>query len=161
MSRQSHGAPQLGNVVQVRFINSAGPHIGAEAAYAHGAHLVLLDGIGLGVGMPPQVSLPPPPSLSPLDLPDCPLCLPLLFPRHVCNAIYFEVQVVLSCPAITFCLIFFKSATGGCQALWEGVSADAVPGFKSTLYAFWGSVSTMYPSLHPFLTSKYQNCPHE
>ncbi|KAA6426065.1 MAG: midasin protein (ISS), partial [Trebouxia sp. A1-2] len=36
----------------VRFINAAAPHIGTEAAYAHGAHLVLLDGIGLGVGMP-------------------------------------------------------------------------------------------------------------
>jgi len=41
--------------VQVRFINAAAPHIGTEAAYAHGAHLVLLDGIGLGVGMPLQV----------------------------------------------------------------------------------------------------------
>ena len=41
--------------VQVRFINAAAPHIGTEAAYMHGAHLVLLDGIGLGVGMPLQV----------------------------------------------------------------------------------------------------------
>lgn len=41
--------------LQVRFINSAAAHIGAEAAYVHGAHLVLLDGIGLGVGMPLQV----------------------------------------------------------------------------------------------------------
>ena len=41
--------------VQVRFINAAAPHIGTEAAYVHGAHLVLLDGIGLGVGMPLQV----------------------------------------------------------------------------------------------------------
>ena len=41
--------------MQVRFINAAAPHIGTEAAYVHGAHLVLLDGIGLGVGMPPQV----------------------------------------------------------------------------------------------------------
>ncbi len=41
--------------LQVRFINAAAPHIGTEAAYAHGAHLVLLDGIGLGVGMPLQV----------------------------------------------------------------------------------------------------------
>ncbi|KAL0049173.1 hypothetical protein WJX82_008148 [Trebouxia sp. C0006] len=40
----------------VRFINAAAPHIGTEAAYAHGAHLVLLDGIGLGVGMPLQVA---------------------------------------------------------------------------------------------------------
>ena len=45
--------------LQVRFINSAAPHIGVEAAYSHGAHLVLLDGIGLGVGMPPQVSATP------------------------------------------------------------------------------------------------------
>ena len=44
-------------LVQVRFINAAAPHIGTEAAYAHGANLVLLDGIGLGVGMPLQVSL--------------------------------------------------------------------------------------------------------
>ncbi|KAL0028971.1 hypothetical protein WJX77_009058 [Trebouxia sp. C0004] len=40
----------------VRFINAAAPHIGTEAAYAHGSHLVLLDGIGLGVGMPLQVA---------------------------------------------------------------------------------------------------------
>ena len=45
--------------MQVRFINAAAPHIGIEAAYAHGAHLVLLDGIGLGVGMPLQVCLLP------------------------------------------------------------------------------------------------------
>lgn len=45
--------------VQVRFINAAAPHIGTEAAYAHGAHLVLLDGIGLGVGMPLQVRFLP------------------------------------------------------------------------------------------------------
>lgn len=43
--------------MQVRFINAAADHIGTEAAYAHGAHLVLLDGIGLGVGMPLQVCL--------------------------------------------------------------------------------------------------------
>ena len=45
--------------VQVRFINAAAPHIRTEAAYAHGAHLVVLDGIGLGVGMPLQVCLLP------------------------------------------------------------------------------------------------------
>lgn len=37
------------------FINTAAPHLGALAAYAHGAHLVLLDGIGLGIGMPLEV----------------------------------------------------------------------------------------------------------
>ncbi|KAK9809153.1 hypothetical protein WJX72_010301 [[Myrmecia] bisecta] len=36
----------------VGFVNAAAPRLGALAAYAHGAHLVLLDGIGLGVGMP-------------------------------------------------------------------------------------------------------------
>lgn len=39
------------------FINAAAPRIGALAAYAHGAHLVLLDGIGLGVGLPAEVFL--------------------------------------------------------------------------------------------------------
>ncbi len=37
------------------FISRAAPKIGPLAAYAHGAHLVLLDGIGLGVGMQAQV----------------------------------------------------------------------------------------------------------
>ena len=38
------------------FVNVAAPSIGALPAYAHGAHLVLLDGIGLGEGMPLEVS---------------------------------------------------------------------------------------------------------
>eukprot|EP00887_Chlorella_sp_A99_P000601 scaffold17.g601.t1 len=33
------------------FINAAAPSIGLLPAYAHGAHLVLLDGLGLGVGL--------------------------------------------------------------------------------------------------------------
>ena len=37
------------------FINSAAPSIGALPAYAHGAHLTLLDGIGLGAGIPAEV----------------------------------------------------------------------------------------------------------
>lgn len=37
------------------FINAVGPRIGLWAAYAHGAYLILLDGIGLGLGMAPQV----------------------------------------------------------------------------------------------------------
>lgn len=37
------------------FINAAAPTIGALPAYAHGAHLVLLDGVGLGIGMPIEV----------------------------------------------------------------------------------------------------------
>ena len=36
----------------VSFINSSGPLIGHLAAYAHGAYLTLLDGLGLGVGLP-------------------------------------------------------------------------------------------------------------
>ena len=43
------------HVLQVDFINKAATRLGPAAAYAHGAHMVLLDGIGLGVGMPPQV----------------------------------------------------------------------------------------------------------
>ena len=39
------------------FINSTAPSIGALPAYAHGAHLTLLDGIGLGAGIPAEVSL--------------------------------------------------------------------------------------------------------
>ncbi len=37
------------------FISRAAPKIGSLPAYAHGAHLVLLDGIGLGIGMQAQV----------------------------------------------------------------------------------------------------------
>ena len=37
------------------FVRAAAPAVGLLPAYAHGAHLVLLDGIGLGLGMPPQV----------------------------------------------------------------------------------------------------------
>ena len=42
-----------------RFISTAAPRIGAFPAYAHGAHLVLLDGIGLGAGVPSEVLLAP------------------------------------------------------------------------------------------------------
>ena len=37
------------------FVATAAPAIGLLPAYAHGAYLVLLDGIGLGLGMPPEV----------------------------------------------------------------------------------------------------------
>lgn len=54
--------PAAGGALSVRdllawagFVNAAAPRIGALAAYAHGAHLVLLDGIGLGIGLPAQV----------------------------------------------------------------------------------------------------------
>lgn len=39
----------------VGFINAAAPQLGVLPAYAHGAHLVLLDGIGLGVGLSAEV----------------------------------------------------------------------------------------------------------
>lgn len=42
-----------------RFVNTTAPSIGALAAYAHGAYLVLLDGIGLGIGMQMEVRLSP------------------------------------------------------------------------------------------------------
>ena len=45
----------------VAFVTASAPAIGLLAAYAHGAHLVLLDGIGLGLGMAAQVALPPAP----------------------------------------------------------------------------------------------------
>lgn len=38
-----------------RFISAAAPDVGLLPAYAHGAYLVLLDGIGLGLGMPLEV----------------------------------------------------------------------------------------------------------
>lgn len=38
------------------FITTTCPQVGALPAYAHGAHLVLLDGIGLGVGLSAEVS---------------------------------------------------------------------------------------------------------
>jgi midasin len=34
------------------------PPPGALPAYLHGAHLVLLDGLGLGVGLPPSTAAP-------------------------------------------------------------------------------------------------------
>jgi midasin len=37
------------------FINATSPQLGLLPAYAHGAHLVLLDGIGLGVGLSAEV----------------------------------------------------------------------------------------------------------
>jgi hypothetical protein len=40
------------------FINATAPQLGVLAAYAHGAHLVLLDGIGLGVGLSAEVGAP-------------------------------------------------------------------------------------------------------
>ena len=39
------------------FVATAAPAIGLLPAYAHGAYLVLLDGIGLGLGMPHEVRL--------------------------------------------------------------------------------------------------------
>lgn len=37
------------------FVAAAAPAVGALAAYAHGAHLALLDGVGLGLGVPQEV----------------------------------------------------------------------------------------------------------
>lgn len=59
--RQRAG-PVAGAALSVRdllswagFINTAAPTLGALPAYAHGAHLTLLDGIGLGAGIPAEV----------------------------------------------------------------------------------------------------------
>jgi midasin len=38
----------------VTVINATAPKLGALVAYAHGAHLTLLDGLGLGSGLPPS-----------------------------------------------------------------------------------------------------------
>lgn len=38
-----------------RFVAAAAPDVDLLPAYAHGAYLVLLDGIGLGLGMPVEV----------------------------------------------------------------------------------------------------------
>ncbi|KIY92256.1 hypothetical protein MNEG_15708 [Monoraphidium neglectum] len=37
----------------VSFVNATAGKLGPLAAYAHGAHLTLLDGLGLGTGLPP------------------------------------------------------------------------------------------------------------
>ena len=37
------------------FVGAAAPRVGALPAYAHGAHLALLDGVGLGLGVPQEV----------------------------------------------------------------------------------------------------------
>ena len=59
---RQHAGPVAGAALSVRdllswagFINTAAPSIGALPAYAHGAHLTLLDGIGLGAGLPSEV----------------------------------------------------------------------------------------------------------
>lgn len=39
----------------VGFINTTEPQIGALQAYTHGAYLTLLDGLGLGLGIPPAL----------------------------------------------------------------------------------------------------------
>ncbi|GIL72551.1 hypothetical protein Vretifemale_2897, partial [Volvox reticuliferus] len=53
---QPSGARQLLSVrdllAWVGFVNATSPNLGALPAYAHGAYLTLLDGIGLGVGLP-------------------------------------------------------------------------------------------------------------
>lgn len=41
----------------VEFINLTTPGLGAMLAYAHGAELILLDGLGLGVGLPIEVGM--------------------------------------------------------------------------------------------------------
>ena len=85
--------------VQVRFINAAAPHIGTEAAYAHGAHLVLLDGIGLGVGMPLQVCF-----------------LPLT--QHMPNSSCFSL---LSSTCETACMLYAEChLEGGNYAVFKG-----------------------------------------
>lgn len=40
------------------FIAAAAPGLGALPAYVHGAYLVVLDGLGLGLGLAPQVRTP-------------------------------------------------------------------------------------------------------
>jgi midasin len=69
------------------FIITAAPKIGALAAYAHGAHLVLLDGIGLGIGLPSEVC--------------CTVLWPLM-PRGMaanrCLAILASTAACLRCP---------------------------------------------------------------
>lgn len=57
---RSHSPSARGGGLSVRdllawvgFINTTAPNIGDWGAYAHGAHLTLLDGVGLGVGVPP------------------------------------------------------------------------------------------------------------
>ena len=57
-----HAGPVAGAALSVRdllswagFINTAAPSIGALPAYAHGAQLTLLDGIGLGASLPTEV----------------------------------------------------------------------------------------------------------
>ena len=59
---RQHAGPMAGAALSVRdllswaaFINTAAPSIGALPAYAHGAQLTLLDGIGLGAGLPAEV----------------------------------------------------------------------------------------------------------
>lgn len=42
----------------VGFINATAPELGALQAYAHGAYLTLLDGLGLGLGIPAALLAP-------------------------------------------------------------------------------------------------------
>ncbi len=60
-SKAAHTARQALSVRDLlawaHFITTTAPAVGALPAYAHGAHLVLLDGIGLGVGLAAEASL--------------------------------------------------------------------------------------------------------
>ncbi|GAB4814206.1 hypothetical protein N2152v2_001252 [Parachlorella kessleri] len=59
-SKAAHAARQALSVRDLlawaHFITTTAPAVGALPAYAHGAHLVLLDGIGLGVGLSAEAS---------------------------------------------------------------------------------------------------------
>lgn len=47
---------QLCKPVPLLYFTPPPPFAGALPAYVHGAHLVLLDGLGLGVGLPPSIA---------------------------------------------------------------------------------------------------------
>lgn len=58
-TQAAHSARQVLSVrdllAWVHFVNATAPKVGVLASYAHGAHMVVLDGIGLGVGLSTEV----------------------------------------------------------------------------------------------------------
>ena len=108
------------HVLQVQFINTAATRLGPAAAYAHGAHMVLLDGIGLGVGMLPQVGAGcmPCPALAPL--PWYVACRQV-HPACTCNCL-------AACLGLTACTCpFLRSASCGLPEVGDLLDARSAP----------------------------------
>ena len=75
-------------IAWARFINTVLPAMHPLMAYVHGAHLILLDGIGLGTGMQMEVAL----------------YSPLLSLKKVCRVLC--LHILMRCLSLPFCQIW-------------------------------------------------------